>query len=151
MGIPTRSTQRKLSPRSRRKLFVPRTPVASQAEPKNPPHRPSSVETMYQVGGSESLAMAASGVVSPLMAAVMATNSAANTCPPTKPRMAKSNHVQATPRFAGAAPAASWRPRDTSGPLGPLGPLTGALAAVAHGGTDGGGGAHPRKPAPGGG
>ena len=34
--------------------------MANQAAPKNPAHSPSSVETMYQVGGSLSLAMAES-------------------------------------------------------------------------------------------
>ncbi len=58
MGMPSRSLHRNRRPRSRTKLLVPRTPVASQADPKKPAHRPSRVETMYQVGGSLSLAMA---------------------------------------------------------------------------------------------
>ena len=56
--IPTRSMSRKRTPRSRTKLRVPWVRLASQGAPKNPIHRPSSVDTTYHSGGTEAVAMA---------------------------------------------------------------------------------------------
>ena len=116
MGMPARSDQRKRRPRSATRLLVPRTPLASQADPKKPAHSPSSVDTMYQVGGSLSLVMALSEASLPSMAAATATKTAARIWPPRKPRAAKRSHIQADDRESGAAPAASWSPSETSAP-----------------------------------
>ncbi len=114
MGTPTRSIHRNRRPRSRTTLPVPRTELASHAAPANPPQRPHNVETMYQVGGSFSVAMVESEWRSPLSAAATTASSAARTCPPRKPRPANTSHIQAAGRESGAAPAASWRPSVTS-------------------------------------
>ena len=56
--IPTRSTTRKRTPRSRTKLRVPWVRLASQGAPMKPIHRPSSVDTTYHSGGTVAVAMA---------------------------------------------------------------------------------------------
>ncbi len=48
----------------------------------------------------------------PSAAAVTPMKMAAITCPPTKPIAANSSHIQAAGRSFGAAPAASWAPRE---------------------------------------
>ena len=78
MGMPTRSRPTEAQAEvGRRGCLVPRTRLASQADPKKPAHSPSSVDTMYQVGGSLSLVMALSEASLPSMAAAMATKTAA--------------------------------------------------------------------------
>src|ERR1700736_677756 len=142
IGIPIRSVHRNRRPRSRTKLVVPLTPVASQPAPKKPTHRPRRVETTYQVGGSLSRAMVTRELALPSMAAVIATNTAATTWPPTKPMAAKSNHIHADPVLLGAPPAASWRPRDKPERAEP-GPSATGLSGRGAEPAGGGGGAQP--------
>ncbi len=90
--------------------------MANQAAPKNPAHSPNSVDTMYQVGGSLSLAMVVSEPDVPSIPAVTAAKISATIWPARNPRQKNRNHIQAEAGESGAPPAASCVPSDTSAP-----------------------------------
>ena len=89
MAMPTRSTTRKRTPRSRTKLRVPWVRLASHGAPMKPIHRPSRVDTTYHSGGTDAEAMACiCALVLPAMAPATKPKTSAPIWPTRKPTTA---------------------------------------------------------------